>query len=72
METSLDSRRFFGLDGPGKGFINPPPGSVLDHTVMKKNFDDFLLVSQHVTQVGVTSRLEEALSIDYFYFITTK
>ena len=35
----------------GNKYENPPPGSVLDHTIMKKTFDDFLLVSQHVNQV---------------------
>lgn len=38
----------------GNKYENPPPGSVLDHTIMKKTFDDFLLVSQHVTQGVVT------------------
>lgn len=30
---------------------NPPPGTVLDHTVTKSNYNDFFLISQHVTQV---------------------
>jgi len=38
----------------GNKYENPPPGSVLDHTIMKKTFDDFLLVSQHVNQGVVT------------------
>lgn len=33
---------------------NPPPGTVLDHTVTKARFYDFYLVSQHVTQGTVT------------------
>ena len=47
------NRRFFNLDG--HKFNNPMPGSLLVHPVMKKHFDDFLLVSQHVTQGTVTS-----------------
>jgi len=46
------NRRFFNMEGDK--YINPPPGSVLDHTVMKKHMYDFLLVSQHVTQGTVT------------------
>ena len=38
------------------GLSNPPPGTVVDHTVMRRNVWDFCLVSQHVTQgtVGPT------------------
>lgn len=44
--------RFFQV--AGKEYNNPPPGSVLDHTIMKRKYYDFLLVSQHVTQGTVT------------------
>jgi len=33
---------------------NPPPGSVMDHTVTKRDYYDFLLISQHVRQGTVT------------------
>lgn len=33
---------------------NPPPGSVLDHTITRKNYYDFYLISQYVTQGTVT------------------
>ena len=38
----------------GKQLDNPPPGSVLDHTVTKRNWYDFFLVSQHVGQGTVS------------------
>jgi len=44
--------RFFELTGNKYG--NPPPGSVLDHTIMKRTYYDFLLVSQHVGQGAAT------------------
>ena len=44
------NRRFFKMEG--SKYANPPPGSVVDHTVMKKAYYDFLLVSQHVTQAS--------------------
>jgi aubergine-like protein len=46
------NRRLFRVEG--NRYENPAPGSVLDHTVMKKNFLDFLLVSQHSSQSVVT------------------
>lgn len=33
---------------------NPPPGSILDHTVTRYKYEDFFLISQHVTQGTVT------------------
>jgi len=33
---------------------NPKPGSVLDHTITRKEWNDFFLVSQHVRQGTVT------------------
>ena len=38
----------------GKQLDNPPPGTVLDHTVTKRNWYDFFLVSQHVGQGTVS------------------
>jgi len=49
------NERFFDLNGSGK-YQNPPPGSVIDHTIMRVQYYDFLLVSQHVSQVGLTQR----------------
>lgn len=42
--------------GPGGsvGFENPPPGTVLDHTVTRYKFKDFFLVPQSVNQGTVT------------------
>ena len=36
----------------GKAPDNPAPGTVLDHTVTKRDWFDFFLVSQHVGQVN--------------------
>lgn len=36
----------------GNRIMNPPPGTVLDHTLTQKDSYDFYLVSQH-TRVGV-------------------
>ena len=41
--------RIFALGG--KNPDNPAPGTVLDHTVTKRDWFDFFLVSQHVGQV---------------------
>merc|ERR1712227_353600 len=38
----------------GPNYENPPPGTVLDHTVTNFNFKDFFLVPQAVTQGTVT------------------
>jgi aubergine-like protein len=38
----------------GANYENPPPGTVLDHTVTNFNFKDFFLVPQAVTQGTVT------------------
>ena len=38
----------------GKQLDNPPPGSVLDHTITRKKWHDFFLVSQHVGQGTVS------------------
>lgn len=36
------------------GYDNPKAGTVLDRGVTRKNYDDFYLVAQHVTQGTVT------------------
>ena len=38
----------------GPSLENPPPGSVMDHTVTRRDYYDFLLISQHVRQGTVT------------------
>ena len=35
----------------GKNVENPPPGTILDHTVTRYEFKDFFLVPQAVNQV---------------------
>ena len=39
---------------PGGQYENPPPGTVLDHTVTRYQFKDFFLVPQAVNQGTVT------------------
>ncbi len=39
---------------------NPPPGTVVDHTITKKNWDNFYMISQNVNHVRKT------LSIKHF------
>jgi hypothetical protein len=56
IHSSMSARintRFFALEPRGT-FRNPPPGTVVDHVITKKDWFDFLLVSQHVTQVRRT------------------
>eukprot|EP00088_Acartia_fossae_P024862 TRINITY_DN2571_c0_g1_i14.p1 TRINITY_DN2571_c0_g1~~TRINITY_DN2571_c0_g1_i14.p1 ORF type:complete len:919 (-),score=292.46 TRINITY_DN2571_c0_g1_i14:527-3283(-) len=43
--------RFFNL--VGNQYTNPLPGSLLDHTIMKKGFLDFILVSQFASETVV-------------------
>ena len=38
----------------GANLENPPPGTILDNTVTRRNFKDFFLVPQSVTQGTVT------------------
>lgn len=40
--------------GPKYDFINPPPGTVLDHTVTRFRYKDFFLVPQSVNQGTVS------------------
>eukprot|EP00112_Aurelia_sp_Birch-Aquarium-sp1_P026327 Seg928.2 transcript_id=Seg928.2/GoldUCD/mRNA.D3Y31 product="Piwi-like protein 2" protein_id=Seg928.2/GoldUCD/D3Y31 len=49
--------RIFAANGNGGGqrkLDNPPPGTVLDHTITRKDWFDFFLISQHVRQGTVT------------------
>ncbi|TRY63151.1 hypothetical protein TCAL_10352 [Tigriopus californicus] len=45
--------RIFGVARTGK-FENPAPGTVVDHTITRRNFYDFFLVSQKVGQGTVS------------------
>lgn len=47
------SQRIFAVQGSGN-LDNPKPGSVLDHSITRCDWDDFFLVSQHVRQGTVT------------------
>ncbi|XP_041362450.1 piwi-like protein 1 [Gigantopelta aegis] len=38
----------------GRDLLNPPPGTVVDHTVTRRDWYDFFLVSQHVRQGTVS------------------
>ncbi|XP_046585759.1 piwi-like protein Ago3 isoform X1 [Neodiprion lecontei] len=38
----------------GKRLANPPPGTVVDHTITRRNYYDFFLVSQNVRQGTVS------------------
>lgn len=42
------------LFSQGEFLSNPPPGTVVDHTVTKRDWWDFFLVSQHTTQGTVS------------------
>eukprot|EP00795_Rhopilema_esculentum_P012740 gene12740-3467_t len=46
--------RIFAATSQGGKLDNPPPGSVVDHTVTRKDWFDFFLVSQHVRQGTVS------------------
>ncbi|KFB43049.1 AGAP008862-PA-like protein [Anopheles sinensis] len=46
--------RMFSMNGADGSFGNPPPGTVLDHTVTRRYLYDFFLVSQSVRQGTVS------------------
>lgn len=46
------TQRMFAMKGAG--LDNPPPGTVLDHSITRREWFDFFLVSQHVRQGTVT------------------
>lgn len=56
VQKRINTRIFADLNGSrgGESLGNPPPGSVVDHTLTKKYWYDFFLVSQHVRQGTVT------------------
>lgn len=61
----------------GNGMDNPIPGSVVDHTITKRNWYDFLLVSQHVRQGTVSPThyivvLDGGLKVDNMQRLTYK
>lgn len=51
VQKRIDTRILFKTPN---GLDNPHPGTVLDRVVTRINFNDFFLVSQHVTQGTVT------------------
>jgi len=51
VQKRINTRIFFQA---GKELDNPPPGSIVDHTVTKRDWYDFFLVSQHVGQGTVS------------------
>ncbi|XP_067134684.1 piwi-like protein Ago3 isoform X2 [Centruroides vittatus] len=51
VQKRINTRIFHRLRGD---LSNPNPGAVVDHTVTKKNWYDFFLVSQHVRQGTVS------------------
>ena len=54
------STRIFG-QGP-QGYQNPPPGTVLDHTITRKGWYNVFLVSQHVCQGNEKSQFVSILT----------
>lgn len=44
-------------------FDNPPPGTVVDHTITRRDWYDFFLVSQNVRQVSKKSNFQESLLV---------
>nr|CAD7585878.1 unnamed protein product [Timema genevievae] len=55
-QKRINTRIFADLGGSrgGGGLDNPPPGSIMDHTITRRQWYDFFLVSQHVRQGTVT------------------
>ena len=51
VQKRINTRIFFNT---GSQLDNPPPGTILDHTVTKRDWYDFFLVSQHVGQGTVS------------------
>ncbi|XP_068230350.1 protein argonaute-3 [Palaemon carinicauda] len=52
VQKKLNTRIFASMSG--RDLSNPPPGSVVDHTITRRYWYDFLLVSQHVRQGTVS------------------
>nr|CAD7440665.1 unnamed protein product [Timema bartmani] len=60
-QKRINTRIFADLGGSrgGGGLDNPPPGSIMDHTITRRQWYDFFLVSQHVRQVSEGREGEE-------------
>ena len=54
VQKRISTRIMMRQDG-GKSVENPPPGTILDHTVTRYEFKDFFLVPQAVNQVTEVS-----------------
>ncbi|XP_013382739.1 piwi-like protein 2 [Lingula anatina] len=56
VQKRINTRIYAKLQGAGRGcqYDNPPPGTVVDHTITRKEWYDFFLVSQHVRQGTVS------------------
>ncbi|KAK7111216.1 piwi-like protein 1 [Littorina saxatilis] len=52
VQKRINTRIF--QQGQGGSLDNPPPGTVLDHTVTRRDMYDYFLVSQHVRQGTVS------------------
>ena len=49
------NQRIFAKTGPSPSQLdNPAPGTVVDHTVTRREWEDFFLISQHVRQGTVS------------------
>lgn len=55
VQKKINTRIFKQLNSPrGLTYENPPPGTIVDHTITRKTMFDFFLVSQKVSQGTVT------------------
>ena len=65
VQKRINTKFFMQTSKPGQdSLMNPPPGSVLDHTVTCRNSYDFYLVSQHVREGTTTPSHYIVLSDD--------
>lgn len=53
-QKRINTRIFSSLNAEAKGFENAAPGTIVDHTITRRNWYDFFLVSQHVQQGTVS------------------
>eukprot|EP00118_Oscarella_pearsei_P005431 m.25027 g.25027 ORF g.25027 m.25027 type:complete len:833 (+) comp28715_c0_seq2:85-2583(+) len=54
VKKRINARMFLPSNRGDEDFVNPHHGAILDHTINGKNWYDFFLVSQRVTQGTVT------------------